>query len=65
MKNTEKKGNLKNLKNGKMLQKNRNSTKNVDSNAMLLNVIKNEILSVDIKGQSQQFSWDQYDWYSY
>ena len=48
-----------------MLQKNRNSTKNVDSNAMLLNVIKNEILSVDIKGQSQQFSWDQYDQYSY
>ena len=46
--NSEGSGKLKDLRNGKMLQKNRNSTKNFNKDAVLLNVIKNEIYSVDI-----------------
>ena len=46
--NSEGSGKLKDLRNGKMLQKIRNSTKNFDKDAVLLNVIKNEIYSVDI-----------------
>lgn len=46
--NSEGSGKLKDLRNGKMLQKNRNSTKDFNKDAVLLNVIKNEIYSVDI-----------------